>query len=114
MHFKTSEKSAVNRHIRLINVCRSSVRSILEYAVEVWQNIAECHCDSIESIQKRAFKIIYPDCSYDQTLVLTNEDTLSDGRDGLCKKFMTEVAESREHPLASLCCCLCRSPYLIT
>ena len=25
-----------------------------------------------------------------------------DRRDGLCKKFMTEVAESREHPLAFL------------
>ena len=44
--------------------------SILEYAV--WQNIPEYLCNSIESIQKRALKIIYPDCSYDQALVLTN------------------------------------------
>ena len=78
--------------------------------MEVWQNILECHCDSIESIQKRAFKIIYPDYSYDQALVLTNEDTLSDGRDGLCKKFMTEVVESREHPLASLVLLLMLEP----
>ena len=37
--------------------------------------------------QKRALKIIYPDCSSDQALVLTNEDILSDRLDSLCEKF---------------------------
>ena len=42
----------------LLNVYKSGVSSILEYAVQLWQNIAACLCNSIESIQKRAFKII--------------------------------------------------------
>ena len=42
----------------LLNVYRSNVSSILEYAVQLWQNIAAYLCNSIESIQKRAFKII--------------------------------------------------------
>ena len=43
-----------------------------------------------------------PDCSYDHALVLTNDNTLLDRRDSLCRKFMTEMVESREHPLAFL------------
>ena len=42
----------------LLNVYKSGVSSILEYAVQLWQNIATYLCNSIESIQKRAFKII--------------------------------------------------------
>ena len=42
----------------LLNVYKSGVSSILEYAVQLWQNIAAYLCNSIESIQKRAFKII--------------------------------------------------------
>ena len=42
----------------LLNVYKSGVSSILEYAVQLWQNIAAYVCNSIESIQKRAFKII--------------------------------------------------------
>ena len=42
----------------LLNVYKSGVSSILEYAVQLWQNIAAYLCNSIESIQKRPFKII--------------------------------------------------------
>lgn len=86
----------------LLNVYRSSSWSILEYAVQVWQDIPEYLCNSIESIQKRAFNIIYPDCSCDKAQVLTNEDTLWDIWDSLCQKFLTDVAESREHSLPFL------------
>ena len=38
----------------------SSVRSVLEYAVPVWQSIPGYLSTKIESIQKRALKIIFP------------------------------------------------------
>ena len=65
----TSEKTGVNTS-DLLSIGVLSW-SILEYTV--WQ--------------KRALKIIDPDCSYDQALMLTNEDTLSDRRDSLFEKF---------------------------
>ena len=43
----------------LVNVYKSGVSSIQEYAVQLWQNIAAYLCNSIESIKKRAFKIIW-------------------------------------------------------
>ena len=42
----------------LLKVFRSSVRPILEYAVQVWQDIPDYLSDRIETVQKRALKII--------------------------------------------------------
>ena len=61
----------------MLKVFRSSVRPILEYAVHVWQDIPDYLSDRIESVQKRAFKIIRPNSQYIQTLSLANETTLS-------------------------------------
>ena len=49
---------------------RSNVISILEYALQVWQNIPVYLSERIESVQKTAFKIIHPDSSYNQALIL--------------------------------------------
>ena len=49
----TSEKS-VNTSDLLICLYRSSLWSMLEYAVQVWQNIPEYLCNSIEKIQLTA------------------------------------------------------------
>ena len=61
----------------MLKVFRSSVRPILEHAVQVWQDIPDYLSDRIESVQKRAFKIICPNSPYSQTLSLANETTLS-------------------------------------
>ena len=44
----------------MLKVFTSSVRSVLEYTVRVWQSIPGYLSDKIESIQKRALKIISP------------------------------------------------------
>ena len=51
-----------------LKVFRSSVRPILEYAVQVWQDIPD-YLSGIESVLKRAFKI------NSQALLLANETT---------------------------------------
>ena len=48
----------------MLKVYGCNVRSILEYALQVWQNIPVYLSERIEAVQKRAFKIIYPDSSY--------------------------------------------------
>ena len=52
------------------------ITSILEYALQVWRNIPVNLSERIEAVQKRAFKIIYPDSSYNQALILAKDTTL--------------------------------------
>ena len=53
----------------MLKVYTSSVRSLLEYAVPVWQPIPDYLSDKIESIQKRALKINFPSAdSYSDAL----------------------------------------------
>ena len=49
-----------------------NVRSVLEYAAQVWQDVPAYLSDAIESIQRRALGIIFPNSSYQQALDLTN------------------------------------------
>ena len=86
----------------MLKVFRSSDRPILEYAVQVWQDIPDYLSDRIKSVQKRAFKIIYPNSSYSQALSLANETTLSNRRELLCHKFMAEMTDTHDHPLSCL------------
>ena len=88
----------------MLKVFRSSVRPILEYAVQGWQDIPDYLSDKIQSFKKRALKIIYPNSSYSQALSLANETTLSTRRELLCHKFMSEVIDTRDYPLSCLVC----------
>ena len=90
----------------MLKVFRSSCRPILEYTVQVWQDILDYLSDRIESVQKRAPKIIYPNSSYSQapgqTLSPANETSLSNRRELLCRKFMAEMTDTLDHPLSCL------------
>ena len=85
----------------MLKVFTSSVRPILEYAVQVWQDISD-YLTGIESVLKRAFKIICPNISYSQALSPANETTLSNRRELLCHKFMAELTDTRDHPSSCL------------
>jgi len=60
----------------LLKVYLCSVRSVLEYATQVWQDIPAYLSDTIESIQRRALRIIFPNSSYQQALISKSWDTL--------------------------------------
>jgi hypothetical protein len=75
------------------------IRPILEYAVPVWQSIPEHLCQKIESIQRRALRIIFPEAgSYNEALHLTKLDTLFNRRVSICKGYMNKM-KSSIHPL---------------
>jgi hypothetical protein len=86
----------------ILKIYKSTVRPILEYAMQVWQNIPGYLSDRVESIQKRAYNIIYPDCTYNVALLLTKESLLADRRRMLCRKLMSEMYTVNEHPLSFL------------
>ena len=68
----------------------------------MWQDIPDYLSDRMESVQKRALKIKYPNSSYSQALSLANETTLSNRLELLCHKFMAEMMDTRDHPLSYL------------
>ena len=57
-----------------------TLRYVLEYAAPVWQNIPDFLSYKIESIQKRAMRIIFPLMSYNEALNALNLTALSDRR----------------------------------
>ena len=64
--------------------------------------ISDYVADVIESVQKRALKIVFPaEESYTEALGQANLPTLQDRRENLCCKYM-EKMKSRDHPLFKL------------
>ena len=71
----------------------------MEYASPVWHNsLTEEDSNLIESIQKRALKLVYPHLSYDEALDQTNLPSLKDRRRLLCEKLFEEI-QDEEHRL---------------
>ena len=85
----------------MLKVYTYNIRSVLEYAAQVWQNIPAYLSDAIESIQRRALRIIFPKSSYQQALDLTNLSTLANRRILLCKKLMADMRDE-SHPISFL------------
>ena len=70
----------------IINICKCSVRSILEHAVPAWQDIPEY---VIESIQKRALKIVFPDYSNHEALSFSWLESVEKRRLAITLKFIS-------------------------
>ena len=83
--------------VYLTTVRPTTVTTVLEYAVPVWQAIPDYLSEAIEVVQKRSLKIIYPECdSYTDALNLANLPTLKSRRDLLCEKYMDKM-KSKDH-----------------
>ncbi|CAB4025070.1 Hypothetical predicted protein [Paramuricea clavata] len=57
----------------------------------VWSSIPKSLSDILESVQKRALSIAYPDLLYDEALEISNLQYLSTRRDISCKKFVESL-----------------------
>ena len=79
----------------MLKVYTYNIRSVLEYAAQVWQDIPAYLSDSIESIQRRALRIIFPNSSYQQALDQANLTSLADRRIFICKKLMADMRNER-------------------
>ena len=76
----------------LVSVFLSIVRPVLEYACPVWHiNLPTYLSDSIELIQKRAMKSIYPGQSYADVLQRMGLLTLNERRELLCKLYFNKI-----------------------
>jgi len=74
----------------MLHFFKTIIRSVLEYARPVWHNsLTNEQSDQLESIQKRALKMIC--CSsfidYEHMCFLYNLPSLSERRETICKRF---------------------------
>ena len=59
-----------------------------------YTNLTNHLTESIETVQKRALKCIYPGNEYADILCLTNLPSLKERRDSLCKKYFQNIMET--------------------
>ncbi len=100
-------KKAGLHHLELVNIYWSFIRSRarVEYASPAWSSLTNYLSDLIESIQKRALRIIYPDVlSYQDVLICNGLETLATRRHNSCTKFISRLRSEKEdyNPLACI------------
>ena len=87
----------------LIQVYLSMTRPVAEYACQVWStSLTEENKQQLESIQKRAFKIIAPNLSYSEALQRHQIQTLEARRDVLCRTLFRDIMAHPENKLYNL------------
>ena len=74
--------------MQLVQVYCSIVRSVIEYACPVWAALPKYLDDAIESVQKRALRIVLLNCHYDDALIQPDITTLSQRREEACINFI--------------------------
>ena len=84
---RTLKKSGLTI-MQLVQVYCSIVRSVLKYACPVWAALLKYLDDAIESVQKRALRIVLPNSHYDDALIQSGITTLSQRREEGCTNFI--------------------------
>ena len=78
----------------LLKVYFALIRSVLEYCCPVWHNALPVKLsDSIERVQKRALRIIFPALHYQEASATTACVPLHTRRMELCSKLFTKIKE---------------------
>ena len=96
-------KRSVVEPENILKVYLSTIRPVLECAIQIWQSISDYLSDKVESIKRRALRIIYPEAeSYGQSLRMAKLETLASRRISLCTKYMNNIKASESHPLYKL------------
>ena len=88
------KRAGIGQH-DLVTIYVSVIKPVLEYACPVWHTNLNRHItESIETVQKRALKCIYPGNGYADILCLRNLHCLKERRDSLCKKYFQKIMET--------------------
>ncbi len=102
IHFMTRLKRTKIPPQDLIKVYVTLIRPTLEYACQLWHGaLTEHQCDLLESIQKRALEIIFPNVPYSEALHLANINSLWKRRQTLCSNLFASLKDS-SHKLHKL------------
>ena len=88
------------RYIGFYNAC---IRSILEYACEVFHSSLPTYLsDDLQRVQRRAMRIIFLGTRYKETLEQGHLQSLYDRREYSCIKLSEQIEQDPSHKLKSL------------
>ncbi len=94
IHFFKELKRSGLSHSHLLWTYLALVRSVVEYAYQVWSTgLTKELCQTLESIQKRAFKIVVPTESYQNACLTLRIPTLYERRESLCKSLFIAMKD---------------------
>ncbi len=86
----------------LVKIYLSIIKPVLEYVWTVWHShLPKYLSNSIETIQKRAMRCVYPGKDYDDILASLNLNTLAQGRDMIGRQYFNKI-KSSSHKLHEL------------
>ena len=88
---------------QLILVYCSIIRFVLEYASPAWAGLTQYLSDQIESIQKRALKMIFPSLCYEDALKKSGLILLRQRREDACITFLKRSYSSSDLLSATSC-----------
>ena len=88
----------------LVTIYSTFIRSCIEYASPAWSALTKSQSDLIESIQRRALRIIIPSMSYSDALKFTGLDTLCTRRQNSCVAFINKLKRGSSiiNPLSNI------------
>jgi hypothetical protein len=87
----------------LILFYSTCIRPVIEYACQAFHDsLPKYLSDELERLQKRAFRIIFPDQHYKEALRNTNTPSLYDRRQELTTKLFKDIVNNPEHKLTNL------------
>ena len=88
LHFvKQLKRSGAGRD-DLLSFFRTVIRPVLEYACPVWHpSLTAAQTKSLESLQRRAMRIVFDDDDYTVSLIRAGLDTLETRREQLTERF---------------------------
>ncbi|XP_046861508.1 uncharacterized protein LOC124454801 [Xenia sp. Carnegie-2017] len=84
----------------LLQFYKTCIRPVLEYACPVFHNSLTLYLsDDLESVQKRALKIILPHQEYENALQFTNLQRLSERRNDITTALFQKIVADFSHKL---------------
>ena len=88
IYFITMLKRSCIPYKKILDVYKAVIRSILEYGSPVWHSsLTVAESNSLEDIQRRVLKILYPHSSYELALTTSSLERLDSRRTSQCKRF---------------------------
>ena len=92
-YLRCLKRSGLNKN-ELKTIYVALIRSVCEYACPVWSTcLTKELSDKLESVQRRAFRIILPSLSYEEACIDLNLSLLSERRNTLCKQFFDSMKQ---------------------
>ena len=88
----------------LFQIYCSLIQPCIEYASPVWSDLTQNLINIIESVQKRALRIIFPSTSYEVALTESGLETLENRLGNACQMFADKMksADHINNPLSTI------------